>query len=64
LPVGTSLNNAGDLVFQAIIATASGVHIPGEDYTGLGMGVFKANRQNGISSMISPGDAAQRRWHL
>src|SRR5439155_12101419 len=36
---GTSLNNSGDLVFTGIIPTGKGVHVPGQKYPGLGMGV-------------------------
>lgn len=54
----TSLNNKGDLVFSGIIATDKGVHVPGEDYIGLGVGVFKADARDQISSVVSPGDAA------
>jgi hypothetical protein len=55
---GTSLNNAGALVFTGIIPTAQGVHIPGQAYPGLGMGVFKASANGQISSIVSPGDPA------
>ncbi len=55
---GTSLNNNGDLVFPGIVATDKGIHLPDEPYTGLGMGVFKANKSGQITSVLSPGDAA------
>jgi hypothetical protein len=55
---GTSLNNRGDLVFQGIVTTDKGIHLPGEAYTGLGMGVFRTGSQGGISNVASPGDAA------
>jgi hypothetical protein len=55
---GTSLNNAGTLVFTGIIPTDQGVHIPGQAYPGLGMGVFKASANGQISSMVRPGDPA------
>ncbi|HTL54626.1 MAG TPA: choice-of-anchor tandem repeat NxxGxxAF-containing protein [Candidatus Limnocylindrales bacterium] len=54
----TSLNNQGALIFPALIATANGIHIAGEAYTGVGMGVFQADTQNHIASIASPGDAA------
>jgi len=44
----TSLNNGGDLVFTGIVATQ----------LGLGFGVFKADKQGRITSVVSPGDAA------
>jgi hypothetical protein len=55
---GYTLNNNGDLLFDGIIPTANGVHAPGEDYTGLGEGVFKADKAGHISSVVVPGDAA------
>ena len=55
---GTTLNNAGDLLFSGIIATPQGIHIPGQKYIGLGMGVFKAGAGGPISSVVSPGDRA------
>jgi len=44
----TSLNNRGDLVFTGIV--------PG--HTGLGFGVFMADKQDRITSIVQPGDAA------
>jgi hypothetical protein len=38
--------------------TPSGIHLPDEPDTGLGMGLFKANRDNAISSVLVPGAAA------
>jgi hypothetical protein len=55
---GNSLNNAGELIFHGIIATDQGIHLPGEPYVGLGIGVFKADNHNHISSVAVPGDAA------
>src|SRR5712691_6493981 len=57
---GTSLNNGGDLVFPGIIATDKGIHVPNENYIGLGMGVFKADNQDQITSVVSPGDRAPK----
>jgi hypothetical protein len=54
----TSLNNRGDLVFSGIVKTEKGVHLPGEPYTGLGVGVFKADARGNITSIVSPGDSA------
>jgi hypothetical protein len=55
---GYTLNNNGDLLFDGIIATANGVHAPGEDYAGLGEGIFKADKAGHISSLVVPGNAA------
>ncbi|MFL6446609.1 MAG: choice-of-anchor tandem repeat NxxGxxAF-containing protein [Bryobacteraceae bacterium] len=55
---GTSLTNRGDILFSGIIASGQGVHIPGEVYPGLGVGVFKADSQGQITSIVSPGDPA------
>src|SRR5262249_41150359 len=53
---GTSVNNAEALVFTGIISTDKGIHIPGQPYVGLGMGVFKASAAGEISDIVSPGD--------
>jgi hypothetical protein len=53
-----ALNNRGDLWFAGIIPTDQGVHIPGEDYPGVGLGIFRADRSGHISSVVRPGDAA------
>ncbi|HXJ58033.1 MAG TPA: choice-of-anchor tandem repeat NxxGxxAF-containing protein [Verrucomicrobiae bacterium] len=56
-----TINNRGDVVFPGIIATAQGVHnVPdnGESYVGLGIGVFRADANGDITSVVSPGDAA------
>src|SRR5205814_7408620 len=44
----TSLNNRGDLVFTGIAPT----------HTGLGFGVFKADKQDRITNVARPGDTA------
>jgi len=44
----TCLNNNGDLAFTGIVTTP----------TGLGFGVFIADKQGRITSVVSPGDAA------
>jgi hypothetical protein len=54
----TWLNNRGDLVFSGIVKTDKGVHLPGEAYIGLGVGVFKADARGHITSIVSPGDRA------
>jgi hypothetical protein len=53
-----SINNSGDIVFEGIIPTQQGIHVPGEAYLGLGMGVYQATRQNQILPIVVPGDAA------
>jgi hypothetical protein len=55
---GPSLDNRGDLYFVGIIPTDQGVHVPGQPYGGLGMGVFEADRAGHIISIVSPGDPA------
>ena len=55
---GYTLRNNGDLLFDGIIAIANGIHAPGEAYTGLGEGMFKADTAGRISSVVVPGDAA------
>jgi hypothetical protein len=52
------LDNRGDLLFDGIVATDKGIHVPGEDYIGLGQGIFLADSHGHISSVVSPGDAA------
>jgi hypothetical protein len=54
----TSMTNRGDIVFSGIVATDQGVHVPGEAYPGLGVGVFKADPNNVITKIVSPGDPA------
>ena len=54
----TWLNNRGDLVFSGIVETQKGVHVPGEKYIGLGVGVYKADSHGNITSVVSPGDRA------
>jgi hypothetical protein len=55
---GPSLNNRGDLVFPGIVPTDQGIHVPNEDYIGLGVGIFRADKRSVISSVVSPGDPA------
>jgi hypothetical protein len=55
---GPSLNNGGDLIFPGIVPTAKGIHLPGEPYVGLGVGVFRADKHDCITHVVSPGDAA------
>jgi hypothetical protein len=53
-----TINNRGDLLFDGIVTTDAGVHVPGESYIGLGEGIFKADKNGQIASVVSPGDAA------
>ncbi|MGH8069591.1 MAG: hypothetical protein ACRERE_31000 [Candidatus Entotheonellia bacterium] len=53
-----SLDNKGDLVFAGIVPTEQSIHLPDEDYIGLGVGVFKANKHGHIASVVWPGDPA------
>jgi hypothetical protein len=53
-----TLNNAGDLAFPGMIATDQGVHIPGQEYPGLGVGIFQADRKGRITRLVVPGDPA------
>lgn len=54
----TVVNNSGTVLFDGMIPTADGIHIKGEDYIGLGVGIFQANKKGAISSVVSPGDPA------
>lgn len=53
-----SINNRGDIVFPGIIDTDHGVHVTGEAYIGLGLGVYRADKHGAITSIVIPGDAA------
>jgi hypothetical protein len=55
---GVSLNNRGELVFGGIVQTEQGIHLPDEDYIGLGGGLFKASKTGQIASVVGPGDPA------
>ena len=52
------LNNRGDVVFGGIVPTENGIHVPEQEYMGLGMGIFKADKKGRITSVVSPGDPA------
>ncbi len=54
----TVVNNRATVLFDGMIPTANGIHIMGEPYGGLGVGIFQADRKGAISSVISPGDPA------
>jgi hypothetical protein len=53
-----SINNRGEIVFVGIIVTDQGVHVPGEDYIGLGAGLFRSDTRGRISSVVGPGEVA------
>ncbi|MGE5731369.1 MAG: choice-of-anchor tandem repeat NxxGxxAF-containing protein, partial [Gemmatimonas sp.] len=56
-----TINNRGDVVFPGIVETANGVHTmppTGEAYIGLGIGIYRSDTRDHISSEVSPGDAA------
>jgi hypothetical protein len=53
-----TINNRGDIVFPGVVETDKGVHIPGEDYVGLGIGIFRADAKGQIARVVVPGDAA------
>jgi hypothetical protein len=52
------INNSGDLLFSGITLTDKGIHLPNEQYTGLGEGVYKQDAAGHISAVVVPGDAA------
>jgi len=63
----TSINNQGEMVFAGIVGVdacvfCAGADIapgpPGVDGLGLGMGLFQADKQGKISSVVRPGDPA------
>lgn len=51
-----SLNSRREIVFTGVVPTDKGLHRPGQEYLGLGWGIFRANRRGRISSVVSPGD--------
>jgi hypothetical protein len=53
-----NLNNRGDLFFPGIVETELGVHVPGEEYIGLGIGIYRASRSGEITPVVVPGDPA------
>ncbi len=52
------INDAGRIAFPGIFPTANGVHVPGETYLGLGVGIFVADGHAPIRSVVLPGDGA------
>jgi hypothetical protein len=53
-----NLNNRGDVLFDGLVVTDQGIHVPGEAYIGLGQGIFLADRSGRITGVVRPGDAA------
>jgi hypothetical protein len=53
-----TLDDSGTLAFPGMFATDAGVHVPGEAYSGLGVGIFQADRRGRIASVVIPGDPA------
>jgi hypothetical protein len=53
-----TINNHGDVAFGGVVQTSAGIHVPGEPYGGLGIGLFLADRGNRISALVQPGDPA------
>ncbi len=53
----TVINDDRTVVFPGIIQTDHGIHVPGQTYGGLGVGIFRVGHDGKISSVASPGDA-------
>jgi hypothetical protein len=51
-------NKGGDIVFSGIVRTEQGTHVAGEDYSGLGMGIFRADNSGETRKVAAPGDPA------
>ena len=51
-------NKEGDTVFSGIVRTEQGTHVAGEDYSGLGMGIFRADNSGEARKVVAPGDPA------
>jgi hypothetical protein len=56
--VQTSINNRGAVAFTGMVSTPNGVHVPGETYLGLGLGIYQQSPNGKITSVAAPGDAA------
>jgi hypothetical protein len=50
------LNNQGAIAFGALTATDKGIHIPGENYVGFGVGAYVVDPQGKITAVALPGD--------
>jgi hypothetical protein len=53
-----TINNRGDVVFAGIVETDQGVPDNDEANPDLGIGIFRAEADGHISSVVSPGDAS------
>ena len=53
-----NMNKRASVAFTGMIETSEGIHLPGQPYAGLGLGVFVADRDDVIQSVVSPGDPA------
>lgn len=56
--VQPSINERGTIVFTGMVDTPYGVHIPGETYLGLGLGIYEQSLNGNISTVVAPGDPA------
>jgi hypothetical protein len=56
--VQPSINDRGAIAFTGMVDTQNGVHIPGETYLGLGLGIYEQLPNGKIISVAAPGDAA------
>lgn len=58
-PIHASINNGGDVVFAGIINTTAGIASPPSPPNfGLGVGVFRSDRNGALTSVVVPGDPA------
>ena len=53
-----SINNRGTIAFTGMVDTPNGVHIPGETYLGLGLGVYVQSPSGDITAVAAPGGPA------
>ncbi|MCC6628689.1 MAG: hypothetical protein IT340_14965 [Chloroflexi bacterium] len=53
-----NINNRGDIVTPGIFPTQMGIRLSGQPYSGLGTGLFRADKKGKIASIVSPGDVA------
>lgn len=56
--VQTSINNRGAVAFTGMIDTPNGIHVPGETYLGLGLGIYQQSPNGKITDVAAPGDPA------
>jgi hypothetical protein len=56
--VQAAINNRGTIAFTGMVDTQYGVHIPGETYLGLGLGIYEQSSNGNLSRVVAPGDAA------